>query len=161
MKNPTSKEPNEPSHHGIGMVYSSVIIALAAKNEDINEGDAFLVIMRNDAEQAEAKIPEAKKSIEDCADAISAAMRKRGLIVGNLSHRFIVEPLLYCDAAALAQGVQNVTALGSFKRQLEKVEDEEAFREDVFTYAKEYCETDIEIAYNAIMSAIKIVGATD
>lgn len=161
MKDPTSREPIEPSHHGIGTVYSSVIMALAAKKKGINEGDAFLAIMRNDAERTEAEIPEAKKSIEDCADAIGAAMRKRGLIVGDLSRRFIVDPLLYYNVETLTQGMQNITALGSFKRQLDKVEDKEAFREDVLDYAKRFCKTDVEAAYDAIMSVIKIVGATN
>lgn len=141
-----------------GAIYASVAEDMASNKYGWKRSETCRFFSEaTSIEQVENAIPGVKQAIMDCLEAMAVALRRRGLIMGDFSQRFVVDPILYDDKKTLLNDLRDMSRLGEFKSRINEVSDSKQFEKDVFAYAEEYCETDatgISAAYFAIMVSI-------
>ena len=137
---------------GIGAIYAQVAREIVKRDNLCSEGQLTALLGTGDADFLDECIPEAKQMLMDCLDAISGALRREGLLVGSLSHRLVLEPILHGDIKDLEWESADLSSLGRLVKCLSEVKNRKVFEEEVFRYAREVdAETDITIAYAALM----------
>ena len=104
----------------------------------------------------EKMIPGVTKSIEECLKAMSFALERRGLIVGELSPQ-ILQAFTHYSKYELVRALLGDSPIGELRKMLNRVVDYDSFSRDVFTYTN--TKLNISPAYFAIMTVVKDANA--
>lgn len=106
----------------------------------------------------EKMIPGVTKSIEECLKAMSFALERRGLIVGELSPQ-ILQAFTHYSKYELVRALLGDSPIGELRKMLNRVVDYDSFSRDVFDFAYTNTKLNISPAYFAIMTAVKDANA--